>query len=151
MNTYYLRKLRKAAKKHVKVELLKRGDKEYLVIATNDATKPLYDAKTNFGRRLFLLLFRLRYPYGQLVRHKEFYAKINGCNRLSDCPREESIITLDYLKREQQIEFLNDARRMYVIDRAQEEKSVRQRIDDIKWQKELMKEKRKEYKELKRM
>lgn len=151
MNTYYLRKLRNAAKKHVKVELLKRGDEENLVIATNDSTKPLYEAKTNFGRRLFLWWFRLRYPYGKLVRDKEFYAKISGCNCLSDCPREESIITLDYLKRERQIEFLNDARRQYIIARVQEEKSVRQRIADIKWEKELMKDKRKEYQELKRM
>lgn len=152
MNTYYLKKFRRAAKKHVKVELLKMdADDMRLVIGTNDATGPLYQPKTEIGKRVYGWWFRLRYPYGRLVREKEYYATINECNRLEEHPHPAHIIELEYMRRDQQIKCLNEARRLYILKRAQEAKSMRDHIDDIKWKKELQMEKLKAYQELKQL
>lgn len=47
MNTYYLKKFRKAAKKHVKIEILHYKHDDFIGITTNDYTRKITMAIQN--------------------------------------------------------------------------------------------------------
>ena len=105
MNIYYLKKFRKAAKKHVRVEVYN----EFLCIATNDYTRTI--TKKIVGlipNKVLCWLF----PYGLLCRVKLYYARVNACFGLYENPLSPAC--LSGTKRETQVQALQDARRCYV-------------------------------------
>ncbi len=109
MNIYYLKKFRKAAKKHVRVEVYKQGYDEFLCIATNDYMRTITKKIVNLiPNRVMFWLF----PYGLIYRPKLYYARVNACFCLSENPLSPAC--LSGTKRETQVQALQDARRWYV-------------------------------------
>ena len=105
MNIYYLKKFRKAAKKHVRVEVYN----EFLCIATNDYTRTITKKIVRLiPNKVICWLF----PYGLLCRVKLYYARVNACFGLYENPLSPAC--LSGTKRETQVQALQDARRCYV-------------------------------------
>lgn len=110
MNTYYLKKFRKAAKKHVKVEI--QQDDEYcgkLVIAADENLSPLQIELIKMIPNVFL---RKLYPLGVWIRRKKHYANRYGYFDLYE--EEKNPTVLNTMTREQQIAAIKDARRIFI-------------------------------------
>lgn len=112
MNTYYLKKFRRMAKKHVKAEIYKDKYNEYIIIATNDYTHKLTRKILNLiPNNILGWLF----PKGILLRKKLYYAKCDYCQYfLDDEPLKAEVI--NDLTRNKQIMAIQDARRLYILN-----------------------------------
>lgn len=146
MNTYYLKKFRKAAKKHVRVEVYKEGFDEFLCIATNDQTRTITKKIVNLiPNRVICWLF----PYGLLCRVKLYYARVNACFGLYENPL--TFVRLSGEKRETQVQALQDARRCYVKMLIRDECTRRDIYKQYKERVERKREMKKDLYELNRL
>lgn len=139
MNTYYLKKFRKAAKKHVKVEVYRDGYDGFLCIATNDQTRTITKKIVNLiPNRVICWLF----PYGLLCRVKLYYARVNACFGLYENPLSPAC--LSGTKRETQVQALQDARRCYVKMLIRDERNRRyiykQNMERVERKREMKKD-----------
>lgn len=146
MNTYYLKKFRKAAKKHVKVEMCRDEYSEFVGIATNDYTRKI---TTKLVRLIPNKVLGWMFPRGLLYRPKLYYGKRDMCFQLIEQPSRGAC--LNGLSRDKQVEALYDARRLYIKMLIREERSMREMYQSRMEQIESERKMKRDFYELRRL
>lgn len=144
MNTYYLKKFRRAAKKHVKVEMCRDEYSEFVGIATNDYTRKI---TTKLVRLIPNKVLGWMFPRGLLYRPKLYYGRRDMCFQLV----ESGGVCIYGLSRDKQVEALYDARRLYIKMLIRDERSMRKmyqsRIEQIESERKM----KRDFQELRRL